>query len=55
MLQSRLQFNFACKNVVNSSKQNFTDSEIFSYVKGLNFLPTSNTLKKAISNTLKKA
>ena len=47
MLNNRLQGNFVSKNVVNLSKQNLTDSEISLLPKGLNFVPTSNTIDKA--------
>ena len=39
--------NFVSKNVVNLSRQNLTGSEISSLSKGLNFVPTSNTIDKA--------
>ena len=39
--------NFVSKNVVNLSRQNLTDSEISLLPKGLNFVPTSNTIDKA--------
>ena len=44
---NRLQVNFASKNTVNLSRQNLTDSEISLLSKGLNFVPTSNTIDKA--------
>ena len=44
---NRLQVNFASKNIVNLSRQNLTDSEISLLSKGLNFVPTSNTIDKA--------
>ena len=47
MLDGRLQSNFVSKNVVNLSKRNLTDSEISLLCKGLNFVPTSNTIDKA--------
>ena len=47
MLNNRLQGNFVSKNVVNLSRQNLTDSEISLLPKGLNFVPTSNTIDKA--------
>ena len=47
MLDGRLQGNFVSKNVVNLSKRNLTDSEISLLSKGLNFVPTSNTIDKA--------
>ena len=49
MLDGRLQSNFVSKNVVNLSKRNLTDSEISLLCKGLNFVPTSNTIDKANS------
>ena len=47
MLDNRLQGNFVGKNVVNLSRRNLTDSEISLLSKGLNFVPTSNTIDKA--------
>ena len=47
MLDNRLQGNFVSKNVVNLSRRNLTDSEISLLSKGLNFVPTSNTIDKA--------
>ena len=47
MLSNRLQCNFVSKNVVNLSRRNFTGSEIYLLSKGLNFVPTSNTIDKA--------
>ena len=47
MLDGRLQGNFISKNIVNLSKRNLTDSEISLLSKGLNFVPTSNTIDKA--------
>ena len=47
MLDGRLQGNFVSKNVVNLSKRNLTDSKISLLSKGLNFVPTSNTIDKA--------
>ena len=47
MLNNTLQGNFISKNVVNLSRQNLTDSEISLLPKGLNFVPTSNTIDKA--------
>ena len=47
MLDGRLQGNFVSKNVVNLSRRNLTDSEISLLSKGLNFVPTSNTIDKA--------
>ena len=47
MLNNRLQGNFVSKNVVHLSKQNLTDSEISLFWKGLNFVPTSNTIDQA--------
>ena len=47
MLDFRLQGNFVSENVVNLSKRNVTDSEISLLSKGLNFVPTSNTIDKA--------
>ena len=47
MLDNRLQGNFVSKNVVNLSRQNLTGSEITLLSKGLNFVPTSNTIDKA--------
>ena len=46
MLDNRLQGNFANKNAVNLSRQNLTGSEISLLSKGLNFVPTSNTIDK---------
>ena len=46
MLDNRLQGNFVSKNVVNLSRWNLTDSEISLLSKGLNFVPTSNTIDK---------
>ena len=39
--------NFVSKNVVNLSRQNLMGSEISLLSKGLNFVPTSNTIDKA--------
>ena len=47
MLNNRLQGNFVSKNVVNLSRRNLTGSEISLLSKGLNFVPTSNTIDKA--------
>ena len=47
MLNDRLQGNFVGKNVVNLSRRNLTGSEISLLSKGLNFVPTSNTIDKA--------
>ena len=47
MLNSRLQGNFVIKNVGNLSSWNLTGSEISLLSKGLNFVPTSNTIDKA--------
>ena len=47
MLDNRLQGNFVGKNVVNLSRRNLTGSEISLLSKGLNFVPTSNTIDKA--------
>ena len=47
MLNNRLQGNFVSKNVVNLSRRNLTGSEIYLLSKGLNFVPTSNTIDKA--------
>ena len=47
MLDNRLQGNFVSKSVVNLSRRNLTDSEISLLSKGLNFVPTSNTIDKA--------
>ena len=47
MLDNRLQGNFVSKNVVNLSRRNLTDSKISLLSKGLNFVPTSNTIDKA--------
>ena len=46
ILDNRLQGNFVSKNVVNLSRWNLTDSEISLLSKGLNFVPTSNTIDK---------
>ena len=46
MLDNRLQGNFVSKNVVNLSMRNLTDSEISLLSKGLNFIPTFNTVNK---------
>ena len=46
MLINRLHGNFVSRNVVNLSRQNVTGSEIISLSKGLNFVPTSNTIEK---------
>ena len=47
MLCNKLKDNFISKNVVNLSRSNFTDSEISLLSKGLNFLPTFNTIDKS--------
>ena len=47
MLDNRLQGNFASKNVVNLSRRNLTDPEIYLLSKELNFIPTSNIIDKA--------
>ena len=47
ILENRVQGNFVRGNVVNLSMQNLTDSEISLLSKGLNFVPTSNTIDKA--------
>ena len=47
MLCNRLKDNFISKNVVNLSRSNFTDSELSLLSKGLNFLPTFNTIDKS--------
>ena len=47
MLNNRLQGNFVSKNVVNLSRRNLKGSEISLLSKGLNFVPTSNTIDKA--------
>ena len=47
MLNNRLQGNFVSKNVVNLSRRNLTGSKISLLSKGLNFIPTSNTIDKA--------
>ena len=46
MLNNRLQGNFVSKNAVNLSRWNLTGSEISLLSKGLNFVPTSNTIDK---------
>ena len=48
MLNNRLQGNFVSTNVVNLSRRNLTDSEISLLSKGPNFVPTSNTVDKAL-------
>ena len=45
-LNNRLQGNFVSKNVLNLSRPNLTGSEISLSSKGLNFVPTSNTIDK---------
>ena len=40
LLGNRLKSHFVSKNVVNLSKQNFNDAEIYLLSKGLNFVPT---------------
>ena len=47
MLDNRLQGNFVSNNVVNLSRRSLTDSEMSLLSKGLNFIPTSNTIDKA--------
>ena len=47
LLENRLKGNFASKNVVNLSKRNLNDAEIFLLSKGLNFIPTCNNIDKA--------
>ena len=47
MSDKRLQGNFFSKDVVNLSRRNLTGSEISLLSKGLNFVPTSNTIDKA--------
>ena len=47
MFGDRLQGSFVSKNVTNLSRRNLTDSEICLPSKGLNFVPTSNTIDKA--------
>ena len=47
MLDNRLQGNFDSKNVVNLFRGNLTGSETSLLSKGLNFVPTSNTIDKA--------
>ena len=46
MLDNRLRVTFVSKNVLDLFKRNHTDSEIFLLSKGLNFVPTSNTIDK---------
>ena len=47
MSDKRLQGNFFSKDVVNLSRRNLTGSEISLLSKGLNFVPTANTIDKA--------
>ena len=47
MLGDKLQGSFVSKNVINLSRRNLTDSETCLPSKGLNFVPTSNTIDKA--------
>ena len=47
MSDKRLQGNFFSKDVVHLSRRNLTGSEISLLSKGLNFVPTSNTIDKA--------
>ena len=47
MLNNRLQSNFVSSNVVRLSRRNLTGSEISLLSKGLNFVPTTNTIDKA--------
>ena len=46
LLENRLQGKFVSNNVVNLSKRNLNDAEIYLLSKGLNFVPTSNNICK---------
>ena len=46
MLNNKLQGNFVSNNVVNLSRRNLIGSEISLLSKGINFVPTSNTIDK---------
>ena len=47
ILNSRLKSNFVSKNVVNLSKWKLSKPEISLLLRGLKFIPTSNTIDKA--------
>ena len=47
LLENRLKGNFVSKNVVNLSKRNLNDAEIFLLPKGLVIVPTCNNIDKA--------
>ena len=46
LLENRLKGNFVKKNVVNLSKRNLNNADIFLLSKRLNFVPTCNNIDK---------